>query len=162
MDATKKTLSTQLSNSHKTQPHTPRKILHFKTTRPLLTANHHTLLSRNKQKPEIYPPTHNNTAHTHIHTRMQSIRYIAIYTETIQIKKTKTHLYENTGRHLITIPTTRLEWLWKQYNKNKYNTHGLVPQPQSFEKKIIWLYQRYKHKPSMKNPFKTTQHTLPT
>ena len=48
---------------------------------------------------------------------------------------------EDTGRHLITIPTTRLKWLWQQYNKDKYNTHGLVPPTQTFETEVVWFYQ---------------------
>ena len=105
----------------------------------------------NKDPRFIPPPTTIPLFHISIQ-ECNPEKDIATYTETIQINNTKTHLYENTGRYLITIPTTRLEWLWQQYNKNKYNTHGLVPQPQSFEKEIIWLYQRYKHKTSKKNP----------
>ena len=54
---------------------------------------------------------------------------ILTITNTIQIQNELTNIYEDTGRHLITIPTTRIKWLWQQYNIDKYNTHGLVPPP---------------------------------
>ena len=75
---------------------------------------------------------------------------------TIHTQNEVTHIYEDTGRHLITIPTTRLKWLWQQYN-----THGLVPAPQSFETEVVWLYQRYNSKKPKKNPLKASHHTLP-
>jgi len=31
--------------------------------------------------------------------------------DTIQIHSEQTHIYENTGKHLTTIPTTKLKWL---------------------------------------------------
>ena len=80
---------------------------------------------------------------------------------TIQTQNEITHIYEDTGRHLITIPTTRLKWLWQQYNIDTYSTYGLVPPPQPFETEIVWLYQRYNPKKPKKDPLKTAQHTLP-
>ena len=82
-------------------------------------------------------------------------------TNTIQTQNELTHIYEDTGRHLITIPTTRLKWLWQQYNTDKYNTHGLVPPTQSFETEVVWLYQRYNYKIPKKDPLKASHHTLP-
>lgn len=61
-------------------------------------------------------------------------------------------IYKATSRHFITIPTTRLKWLWKQYNNAIYSTHGSVPLPQSFETKLGWLYQRYKYRFPNKDP----------
>ena len=81
---------------------------------------------------------------------------------TIQTQNELTHIYEDTGKHLITIPTTRLKWLWQQYNKAIYSTHGLVPHTQPFETEVVWLYQRYKYKIPKKDPLKASQHTLPT
>ena len=44
--------------------------------------------------------------------------------ETIQIHNEQTHIYEDTGKYLITITTTKLKWLWQQYNKAKYDHMG--------------------------------------
>ena len=87
-------------------------------------------------------------------------RDINVLTNTIQTQNELAHIYDDTGRYLTTIPTTRLKWLWHQYNKNTHNTHRLVPLTQTFEKKIVWLYQRYKHK-TPKDPVKESHHTLP-
>jgi hypothetical protein len=80
---------------------------------------------------------------------------------TIQTQNEVTHLYENTGRHLTSISTNRLKWLWQQYHKNAYITQNLVPPIQPFETEIIWLYQRYKNKTHIKDPLKTTHYTIP-
>ena len=64
---------------------------------------------------------------------------------TIQTHFDVAHIYEDNGRHLTTIPKTRLHWLWKQYQLAKNTPHGLEPPTQPFETKMVWLYQRYKH-----------------
>ena len=90
----------------------------------------------------IPPPT--ITPHTQISiTECNPEKNIKTSKHTIQTKNEITHIYKGTGRHLITIPTTRLKWLWQQYNKDTYRTYGLIP-PQTFETEIVWLYQRYK------------------
>jgi hypothetical protein len=38
------------------------------------------------------------------------------HTPTIQLQHDCAHIYEQHGKHLITIPTDRLKWLWIQYN----------------------------------------------
>ena len=88
-------------------------------------------------------------------------RDINTTTNTIQTQNEITHLYENTGRYLTSIPTTRLKWLWQQYHSNTHNRHDLVPPTQSFETEIIWLYQRYKNKTHIKDPLKTSHYTIP-
>ncbi|HYP42844.1 MAG TPA: RNase H family protein, partial [Candidatus Nitrosocosmicus sp.] len=82
--------------------------------------------------------------------------------DTIQINNENTDLYEDTGRYLTTISTTRLKWLWQQYNKAMDSSHNLVPPTQPFEKEVIWLYQRYKIKTPKNNSQNITHHTLPT
>ena len=66
------------------------------------------------------------------HIQISATKYnpekdIATEENTIHIQNELTQIYENTGRYLTTIPTTRLKWLWQQYNNDKYNTHNLVP-----------------------------------
>ena len=80
---------------------------------------------------------------------------------TIQTHNEVSHLFENTGRYLTTISTTRLKWLWQQYHKNTANKHNLIPPIQSFEIEIIWLYQRYNIKIYNKNPQKNIHNTIP-
>ena len=83
-------------------------------------------------------------------------------TSTIQTQLDVAHIYEDNGRHLITIPKTRLDWLWKQYQLAKDLPHGLEPTTQSFETEIVWLYQRYKYRIPKNDPLKLAQYTLPT
>ena len=80
---------------------------------------------------------------------------------TIQTQDESTHIYDDTGKYLITIPTTRLTWLWAQYHNVIHKPHGLVLPTQPFETEVIWLYQRYKYKNSKSDPPKDFQHTLP-
>jgi hypothetical protein len=81
---------------------------------------------------------------------------------TIQIIQDKALIFTNKGNHLITIPKTRLEWLWNQYNINSNSHHQLDPPRQPFETKIIWLYERYKYQIPNTNPLKKSYYTLPT
>ena len=67
-------------------------------------------------------------------------------TNTIQTHFDVAHIYEDNGRHLVTIPKTRLLWLWKQYHQAKNTPHRLEPPTQPFETEIVWLYQRYKYR----------------
>jgi hypothetical protein len=46
---------------------------------------------------------------------------------TIQLICDEAHIFTNTGNLLITIPKTRLEWLWKQYNSNLSTQQHLNP-----------------------------------
>jgi hypothetical protein len=80
---------------------------------------------------------------------------------TIQIIQDKAHIFTDIGNHLITIPKTRLEWLWKQYNTNLDTQHQLDPPKQPFSTEIIWLYERYKYRIPKTNPLKKSQYTLP-
>ena len=79
----------------------------------------------------------------------------------IQTQHEVAHLYEKNGRHLITIPQTRLTWLWQQYHLAIDTQHGLEPPTQSFETKIVYLYQRYKCQIPKNDPLKfVTIHCL--
>ena len=81
---------------------------------------------------------------------------------TIQIQFDVAHIYEDNGRHLITILKTRIMWLWKQYQLTESTTHGLEPSTQSSENEIVWLYQRYKYRIPKNDSLKRAQYTIPT
>jgi hypothetical protein len=81
---------------------------------------------------------------------------------TIQIICDEAHIFTNIGNLLITIPKTRLEWLWKQYNINLEIQHQLDPPRQPFTTEIIWLYERYKYRIPKTNPLKRSQYILPS
>jgi hypothetical protein len=80
---------------------------------------------------------------------------------TIQIIGDEAHIFTDIGNLLITIPKTRLEWLWNQYNSNLDTQHQLDPPRQPFATEIIWLYKRYKYQIPKTNPLKKSQYTLP-
>jgi ribonuclease HI len=80
----------------------------------------------------------------------------------IQIIQDKAFIYTNKGNHLITIPKTRLEWLWNHYTTNSTITQQLDPPRQPFETKIIWLYERYKYRIPKTDPLKKSHYTIPT
>jgi hypothetical protein len=73
---------------------------------------------------------------------------------TIQVLHNSAFLYDHNGRHLHTIPITRLKWLWNQYNHSLPHLPTLEPPLQSFETEIIWLIYRYKYP-------NNTQYALP-
>jgi hypothetical protein len=83
-------------------------------------------------------------------------------TPTIQLQHENAHIYDHNGTHLITIPATRLNWLWLQYHTTLHNSLIFTPPIQSFETKIAWLYQRYKYRIPKHDPSQNTQYTLPT
>jgi hypothetical protein len=87
---------------------------------------------------------------------------INIVEPTIQIIQDKALIFTNIGKHLITIPKKRLEWLWSQYNTNSNVHHQLDPPCQSFETEVIWLYERYKYQILRTDPLKKSHYTLPT
>ena len=82
-------------------------------------------------------------------------------TNEIQIQHDSAHIYDETCKHIITIPHTRLVWLWNQYNRTLHQPHNLIPPTQPFEIEITWLYQRYKHKIPKNDPLKNAHHSLP-
>ena len=86
---------------------------------------------------------------------------IKINTCIIQIQNDTAHIYEETGKYLITIPIDRLKWLWKQYTQSKNRPNGLTPPTQSFETEIVWFYQRYRYRISKNDPFKYPHHSIP-
>ena len=80
---------------------------------------------------------------------------------TIQIQNDTAHIYEETGKYLITIPIDRLKWLWKQNTQSQNRPNGLIPSIQPFETKIVWLYQRYKYRTPKNDPLKYLHHSIP-
>ena len=82
-------------------------------------------------------------------------------TSKIQTQGDNAHIYNETCKHLITIPYDRLTWLWTQYNWMLYQPHNLIPPIQTFEIEITWLYQRYKHRIPKNDPLKNSHHALP-
>ena len=79
---------------------------------------------------------------------------IALTQPTIQSQHGASHIYDEEGRHLITIPEQRLQWLWKQYQNALHQPHNLEPPIQSFEQEVTWLYRRYKYKIPKDDPLK--------
>lgn len=71
---------------------------------------------------------------------------------TIQSQHGYSHIYDEDGRHLITIPDQRLKWLWEQYHTAIHQPHNLEPPIQSFEREVAWLYHRYKYKTPKNDP----------
>ena len=61
-------------------------------------------------------------------------------THTIQIQQNSAHIYDSSGKYLISIPTCRLTWLWNQYQNGLNTPLNLEPQTQSFETEVVWLY----------------------
>ena len=122
-----------------------------------------TYFSTEQQKDTKYvtPTTVIPLAHISI-TECNPENDIETNSNTIQIQFDVAHIYEDNGRHLITIPKTRLIWLWKQYQLAKNTTHGLEPVTQPFETEIVWLYQRYKYRIPKNDPLKRAQYTIPT
>ena len=88
-------------------------------------------------------------------------RDIKVDIHTIQIVNEVAHIYEETGKYLISIPMDRLKWLWKQYTTSLNRPHGLILQTQPFETEIVWLYQRYKYRIPKNDPLKYSHHSMP-
>ena len=86
---------------------------------------------------------------------------IACTQNIIQSQRGVSHIYNNDGRHLTTIPEVRLQWLWKQYQNALNKPHNLEPPTQTFEQEVAWLYQRYKYRMPKNDPLKLSQYTLP-
>jgi hypothetical protein len=54
-----------------------------------------------------------------------------------------THLFDDEGKHIYTISTAHLQWLWTQYNTFINKKEYKDPPLQSFETKVTTLYQQY-------------------
>jgi hypothetical protein len=80
---------------------------------------------------------------------------------TIILTHNQAHIYQDNGKYLLTIPITRLQWLWIQYHFAQQQPQFLEPPLQSFEMEVMWLYQRYNYKVSWKNPTATFHYNLP-
>jgi hypothetical protein len=59
---------------------------------------------------------------------------------TITITHNQAYLYQDNGKYLLTIPTTRLKWLWTQYHFAQQQPQFLEPPLQPFEMEVIWFY----------------------
>ena len=77
---------------------------------------------------------------------------ITTTTPTTNIDGENAHIYEDNGRHLFSIPTSRLQWLWKQYHNSLQIPNYIEPSTQSFETELVWLYQRYKYRSQKMTP----------
>ena len=80
---------------------------------------------------------------------------------TIQIQGAETNIYDQTGAYILTMPLTRLQWLWERYNQNQthHMIHFLNPPPHDFATKILWLTQRYVTNLPKRKPKKIIQTT---
>jgi hypothetical protein len=58
-------------------------------------------------------------------------------TPTIQLQHENAHIYDHNGTHLITIPATRLNWLWLQYHTTLHNSLIFIPSIQSLKLKLL-------------------------
>ena len=108
----------------------------------------------------VRPPQDIPLCHIHIN-ECNHDNDIECTQHTIQSQHGISHIYDNDGRHLITIPEQRVQWLWAQYQNALNKPHNLEPPIQSFEKEVTWLYQRYKYRMPKNNPLKLSQYTLP-
>jgi hypothetical protein len=88
-------------------------------------------------------------------------RDISTTQSTISITHNQAHIYQNNGKYLLTIPITRLQWLWTQFHFAQQQPQFLEPPLQPFEIEVIWLYQRYNYKVSQKNPTAILHYILP-
>ena len=112
-------------------------------TKNIINANF--TLEQNRDTRHIPPPLIIPLAHISI-SECNHEKDIKIDTCTIQIQNDTAYIYEETRKHLITIPIDRLKWLWKQYTQSQNRPNGLIPPTQLFKTKIVWLYQRYKYR----------------
>jgi ribonuclease HI len=87
---------------------------------------------------------------------------ILTHQPTITTQTNTTHIYDELGTHLITIPLPCLHWLWNQYNNTLLHPPPLEPTIQSFETEIMWLYQRYRPHIPKYNPLHNSQYTFPS
>ena len=144
--------------------HTPRVIQH--NTNIILTyftRKQHTLyeniirendfFTQNKDPRYISPPLNIPLVQISTH-KCNPKKDINTNTNKIQVQCDNAHIYDKTGKHLITIPYNRLAWLWTQYNRMRHQPHNLIPSTQTFEIEMTWLYQRYKHRIPKNDPLK--------
>lgn len=101
MDATKITLSLQPIHSDYTK-------LQYKYFKTIL--NSRFTFEQNRDTQFILPPTSVSFTQIFIN-KCNPEKDIHSNKDTIQINNEHIHVYEDTGKHLITIPTTILKWL---------------------------------------------------
>lgn len=121
------------------------------------TTNHPSL----RYIPQLYPTKDNKSIHpllnfTNLKISMQESnpdKDILVNKPTIQIQASLTHVYNQSGNHVATITTDRLQWLWNQYSHNNlpHLTNFLQPLPQDFKMDILWLIQAYSLRKNQKN-----------
>ena len=83
----------------------------------------------------IPPPQDIPLCHIHIN-ECNPDNDIACTQNTIQSQHGISHIYDNDGCHLITIPEQRIQWLWDQYQDALNKSHNLEPPIQPFEKEV--------------------------
>lgn len=127
MAATKRNFPLKPPRRYSTQQHPTNKLLYTTPTHPL--QKHHKCLFTPIQPRGIrFIPSSTVIPLTHISTsECNPPRDIATNTTTIQIQNALTHIYEDTSRFFMIIPTSKIKWLWKQYNIAIHNNNGLVP-----------------------------------
>ena len=80
------------------------------------------MFTQNKDSRHISPPL--NIPLVKISTHECNLeKDINTNTNKIQIQNDSAHIYDETGKHIITIPHTRVVWLWNQYNRTLHQPH---------------------------------------
>ena len=80
------------------------------------------MFTQNKDSRHISPPL--NIPLVKISTHECNLeKDINTNTNKIQIQNDSAHIYDETGKHIITIPHTRVVWLWNQYNRTLHQPY---------------------------------------
>ena len=160
MAAPKRFVSLEQPKRHRPYYPTLNTILHTETTPTLHCHTTNKLQSWTNETRYIPPLQIILLCHIHIN-ECNPKNDIAYTQNTIQTQHRVSHMYDNTGHHLITIPEQRLKWLWEQYQTTSEKPQHLEPPIQPFETEVAWLYQWYKYRTSKNYPLKLSQYTLP-
>jgi hypothetical protein len=130
---TKRTFSIQFTTHHTTQH---RKIIAYFTKKQhriyVKTINQNYLNRQTRDTRHINPPLTIPLVNISIH-ECNPVKDIITNKHTIKVQDNKAQIYDEQGAHIITIPYSRLEWLWTQYNLALEKAHDLIPPTQSFE-----------------------------
>jgi hypothetical protein len=144
-----------------TQPYTFDSLLYRKTTHYLYEPNWHSFLACATSRHQIYPPPLVLPLITISNEECHPNRDISTTQPTITTIHNQANIYQDNGKYLLTIPITRLQWLWQQYHSVQQHPQFLEPPLQPFETEVMWLYQRYNYRVSRKNPTDTLHYTFP-
>lgn len=125
------------------------------------------ILSKHFHQPQLTDSRHiiqpSDLEHVHISlTKCNPDKDMYTQRPIIQTEHDHANIYDATGKYILTIPLSRLQWLWKQYNiyqnKNKY----IFPPLQDFETEVLSLYQRYTTHNLSEDHHKNTQYYINT